>query len=503
MDFIDSFLNKITMYRLTLWGLSLLAALSIAFTLFGWLPYTGFELLTSLLLLLIAARAANAVGALFTKATPTPESAYITALILFFILQPIQSSQDALFIMLAAAIAMLSKYIIAVNKKHLFNPAAFAVFVFSVFGSGIAIWWVATPIMLPFVIILGFLLVRKLRRADLFWSFAVVATITFLVRSLLSGVDLLSSASLLITSFPIIFFGTVMLTEPQTTPPNRVDRLIYGGLVGILFSIAFQVGPVSETPQFALLVGNIYSFFVSRYKRFNLRFQSITPLARDSYELVFVPETVVSFAPGQYMEWTSPHKKKDSRGVRRYFTIASAPSDPFIKLGLRMPVESSSFKDSLKNVKKNTVLSASNVAGGFTLPKDPNQKIAAIAGGIGITPFMSMFRHLAAQNAKRDIVLIYAAATPLDFAYKEEIDSFKDSIGLRVHYLPTDLIELGDWKGPSGYLTNVMIQKDIPDYTSRHWYLSGPDAMVKNYKWLVRGMGVPATSIKTDYFPGF
>ena len=503
MDFIDSFLNRITMYRLTLWGLSLLAVLAVAFTLVGWLPYTGFELLISLMLLLIAARAANAVGVLFTKAAPTPESSYITALILFFILAPVQSSHDALFIMLAAVIAMLSKYILAINKKHLFNPAAFAVFVFSIFNIGTVTWWVATPIMLPFVAIFGFLLVHKLSRADLFWSFTIVAFAVFIVRSLLAGTDLVSSASLFITSFPVIFFGTIMLTEPQTTPPTKTDRIIYGGLTGILFSVAFQFGTLSATPEFALLVGNIYSFAVSRGKRIKLRFHSRKQLARDTYELAFVPETPISFQPGQYMEWTSPHQKKDSRGVRRYFTIASAPSDSFIRLGLKMPVESSTFKDSLKNIQKDMVLSATNAEGGFTLSKDPDQKIACIAGGIGITPFMSMFRHLAAQNARRDMVLIYAAATPLDFAYKDEIDSFRDSIGLRVYYLPTDFTELSDWDGPSGYLTNAIIQKDIPDFASRHWYLSGPDAMVKNYKWLVKGMGVHARNIKTDHFPGF
>jgi ferredoxin-NADP reductase len=503
MDFIDSFLNRITMYRLTLFGLSGLAIISIAFCLVGWLPYTGFQLLISLILLLIAARAANAVGALFTKASPTPESSYITALILFFILAPVQSAHDALFLMLAAAVAMFSKYIIAINKKHLFNPAAFAVFIFSVLGSGIAIWWVATPVMLPFTIILGFLLVRKLRRADLFFTFAITAIIVFLVRALISGVDVPTAAIQLFTSWPLIFFGTIMLTEPQTTPPEKTDRFIYGGIAGLLFSLSFQFGTLSATPEFALLVGNIYSCFVSKHHRFKLRYQSSTQLTRDTYELNFVPETSTSFEPGQYMEWTMPHRTSDKRGVRRYFTIASDPSDPFIRLGVRMPVESSTFKDSLKNLKKEEVLSATGIAGGFTLPKDPNQKIACIAGGIGITPFMSMFRHLAAQSARRDIVLIYAAATPLDFAYQKEIDSFKDSIGLRVIYLPTDFSEMTGWDGPSGYVTNALIKKEISDFASRQWYLSGPDAMVKNYKWLVRGMGIPGKSIRTDYFPGF
>lgn len=503
MNSIDSFLNRITMYRLTLWGLSLLAALSVLFTLFGWLPFTGFELLISLALLLIAARAANAVGALFTKAATTPESAYITALILFFILSPVQSAGDALLLMLAAAIAMLSKYFIAYKGKHLFNPAAFAAFAFSIFGSGIATWWVATPILLPFTLILGLLLVRKLRRFDLFWSFTIAAVLVFAVRSLLEAQPLGTSLIQLLTSWPLIFFGMVMVTEPQTTPPTRADRSIYGIITGVLFSLSFNFGTLSATPEFALLVGNIYSFFVGSRRRFNLTFDSHTQLARDVYELSFIPEAAIAFQPGQYMEWTAPHRKKDNRGIRRYFTIASAPSDPFIRLGVRMPVESSSFKDSLKNIQKGTMLSASNVAGGFVLPIDANQKIACIAGGIGVTPFMSMFRHLASQGARRDIVLIYAAMTPLDFAYKDEIESIKDAIGLRVLYLPTDLTEITNWQGPSGFLTNIIIKDFIPDFAARHWYLSGPQAMVENYKWLVHTMGVRAKAIKTDYFPGF
>jgi ferredoxin-NADP reductase len=503
MELIDSFLNKITMYRLTFLGLTSLAILTIFFAFLGWMPYTALDLLLSLIALLIAAWATNAACALLVKATPTPEAAFITALILFFILTPLASAGDALILMLVAAIAMVSKYVIVWKKKHLFNPTAFGVFVLTILGSGVAIWWVAMPLLLPFVAVLGLLMVRKLRRFDLLLSFAIAAIVVYVGRSVVEGVNLVTALQQFFTSWPLVFFGTIMLTEPQTMPPVSSDRVVYGALVGFLFSIPFTYGTFSTTPELALLVGNVYSWFVSMHKRVMLRFSNSSELSRGTYELVFVPDDPFKFESGQYMEWTSPHQKNDKRGIRRYFTISSAPADPFVRLGVRIPVEGSTFKDSLRDLKKDDVITATNVAGGFTLPHDPKQKIACIAGGIGITPFISMFRDLAMRHERRDISLIYAAATPLDFAYQEEIDSFKDSIGLKVIYLPTDFTEVTGWSGPSGYVTNVLIQNSVPDYLSRHWYLSGPEAMVKNYKWLMRGMNVPSRLIKTDYFPGF
>jgi ferredoxin-NADP reductase len=294
-----------------------------------------------------------------------------------------------------------------------------------------------------------------------------------------------------------------MLIEPQTMPWAKGDRRIYAVLVGLLFSLSFQFGTLSATPEFALLAGNLYTFAVGSRRRTQLAFHSSTKLSRNAHEFSFVPDSPLVFQPGQYIEWTVPHRRPDKRGIRRYFTVSSAPSDPFIRLGSRIPTESSTFKDALVALTKNSSVSATNVAGEFTLPHDPNQSVAAVAGGVGITPFMSMFRQLANDHTRRDIVLVYAAPSPLDFAYKDEIDSIKDSIGLRVIYLPTDFEELTNWSGPSGYLTEEFIQKEITDFTTRHWYLSGPTGMVENYKHLIRTLGVPRSSIKTDYFPGF
>jgi ferredoxin-NADP reductase/Na+-translocating ferredoxin:NAD+ oxidoreductase RnfD subunit len=521
MSAVDSFLNRITMYRLVLYGLWVLAGVATVEAFLGWLSFTPIDLIVSLLLLLLSTRAVNAACALFTKATPTPESAYVTALILFFILSPIQSSTDALFFLLAGAIAMLSKYLLVFGKKHIFNPAALAALVLSVAGTGLVVWWIATPVLLPFVLIIGFLVIRKVRRFELFWYFALTALAVCLARAALLGssFSLVASASEFLTSFPLFYFGAFMLTEPQTMPANEGHRRIFAVLVGFLFSVSFAFGPLTASPELTLLLGNLYAFAVNMRKRVTLSLHSVTKLSRDAYEYAFVasvPSTSYNaqailndanasfrFQPGQYLEWTLGHKSPDKRGIRRYFTIASAPSDPYVRLAVKMPVESSTFKAALRGFKKGNEITAAGVYGSFLLPKNPDTGILAIAGEIGIAPFISMFRELAALHERRDVVLIYAATTPLDFAYEQELEEFQDSIGLKVIYLPTDFSELAGWNGPSGYITDELIHKEVPDYKDRTWYLSGPNAMVESYRMFARQLGIARRAIKTHHFPGF
>jgi glycine betaine catabolism B len=502
---IDYFLNRTSPYRLLLNGLWILAGISLVETFLGWLAYTPIDLILSLALLLFTARVTNSLCVLFTRATPAPESASITALLLFFILTPLQSASDALFFIIAAALAIISKYAISYGRRAVFNPAAFAVFVLSVAGSSLVSWWVATTVLLPFVLILGFFVVRKTKQGKLFWIFAVTAFVVGTGKSMLMGAAFLPSASALLTIFPLIFFGTLMLTDPQTMPASEGKRGMYAFLVGLLFPLSFSFtgpfGTFAGSPELALLVGNAYAFAFDVKKRASLSFHGMTKLSRDLYEFAFVANPNLPFQSGQYVEVTAPHSKVDNRGTRRYFSISSPPADHFLRLTARIPVESSTFKDTLRDLKKGNELSALGPYGAFVLPKDPNQKILAIAGGVGIAPFMSIFRHLAQQHERRDVVLIYTADTPLDFAYQEEIDSIKGPIGLKVIYLPTDFSELSGWEGPSGFITSGFIEKEIRDYKKRCWYIAGADSFVQSQTELTRALSID--SVKKESFSGF
>ena len=105
---------------------------------------------------------------------------------------------------------------------------------------------------------------------------------------------------------------------------------------------------------------------------------------------------------------------------------------------------------------------------------------------------------------KRDIVLLYTAKSASDFAYKDIFDEAASRGIIRAVYTITDPKEVPmDWNGRVGRINEHLIQKEIPDFTSRHFYLSGPNAMVETYEKLLKKLGVRDNHIKKDYFPGF
>src|SRR5689334_11829000 len=124
---IDKALNRVTMYRLVLYYLIGLLAVGLALSFARVLPYDPYALLCTIGLEIAACWATNLIFARTFGAPVNSESFYISALILALIITPIQSTHDIWFLAWAAVWAMASKYILAIHKKHLFNPVAFAV----------------------------------------------------------------------------------------------------------------------------------------------------------------------------------------------------------------------------------------------------------------------------------------------------------------------------------------------------------------------------------------
>jgi ferredoxin-NADP reductase/Na+-transporting NADH:ubiquinone oxidoreductase subunit NqrB len=491
MNFLDSFLNRITMYRLVLYGLCVLVAYSFALSIVGILSYGATNLAVSLAILLAMCWVSNYVFAKLFSAATNVESVWITALILFLTLAPPASTTEVVTVALAGVLAMASKYFLAIRKKHLFNPAGISLLIVSIAGTGMASWWVGSPVLLPVVVVVGLLLVRKIRRFDVFWSFVGASAAVALLTTLVQQLSITETISSLVLSGPLVFFSTVMLTEPLTMPPSRWLRVVYGIIIGALFTLQFHLGPLYATPQVALIVGNVYAYLVSSRQKLLLRLESIERLSAHVYEFIFRPDQKLAFVAGQYLEWTLPHGHPDSRGNRRYFTVASSPTESAIRLGVRIDEHPSSFKKALVSMPEGGELTASSLAGDFTLPADATQKLVFIAGGVGITPFASMIRYLLDTIDRRDIILFYAASSEKDFAYRELIEEAVRILGIRSIYITNERI------------TREMLQSHIPDILKRNYYLSGPEAMVKTYKSLLVGLDIPRRSIHTDYFPGF
>jgi Na+-transporting NADH:ubiquinone oxidoreductase subunit NqrB len=182
ISIIDNFLNKITMYRLVLYYLVALVVVAGIFGALGILPYSPIALTFSVAVLIAVAFVTNELFAKVFKAQPNTESIYITALILALIISPVAPTNlvGVSFLIWVAVLAMASKYILALNKKHIFNPAAFAVALTAFAIGQSATWWVGGNLpMMAFVVVGGLLITRKIRRFDLVLSFRPCRTIPF------------------------------------------------------------------------------------------------------------------------------------------------------------------------------------------------------------------------------------------------------------------------------------------------------------------------------------
>lgn len=492
------------MYRLVLYYLVGLLAVAIVGCAFGVLPFNPLVLLASAVILTIICWATNTLFASVFKIPANVESAYITALILALIISPAMTTANFLFLGWAGILAITAKYLLTIKQKHFFNPAAIAVVITALVLNQSASWWVGTMSMSAFVCLGGLLIVRKVRRTRLVISFFISALVVISAYTLAKGGDVLGTLPRVLVNTPIFFFAFVMLTEPLTMPPRHSLQIMYGALVGLLFAPQNHLGLIYSTPELALVIGNIFSYAVSPKMKLLLKFKAKIQQTPDVYDFVFTVDRPVKFIPGQYLEWTLGHDKPDNRGNRRYFTIASSPTEPEIMMGVKFYDKASSFKQQLLAMNEDTIISASQLAGDFTLPKNAQEKSVFIAGGIGVTPFRSMIKYLLDTKQPRDIVMFYSNRTASDIAYKDIFDQAVKDLKIKVVYTLSEASDVpANWRGQVGKIDATMIKAEVPDYLERIFYLSGPRSMVDAFKKVLLDMGVSRKKIRTDFFPGF
>ncbi|PZQ90574.1 MAG: oxidoreductase [Leifsonia xyli] len=497
---VDRLLGRVTMYLLVVIVLVVLALLALVLALSGAIATDPLAILASAVVLVGASWLVNQLLGLIFRTRPLTESGIITALLLLFVLDPTLDPTGLAMLALAAAIAAASKYLIAWRGRHLVNPAAFAAVVVGVSGLAFSSWWVATGPMLPAVALGALLILWRTRRLGMGLLYIAVAGGVLFVRFLSFGSDVASALSFTFLSAPVVFAAGFMLSEPLTMPPRRWQRLAYAVIVALLTSVPFTLGPFRNTPELALVIGGVLAFLFGQRRAVKLELTSKRQLTPTAWEFRFRPVAPVRFAPGQYLELTLPHRRPDAGGIRRVFSIASAPADPQLAVGVRIREEASSFKRTLRALEVGARVRATGVWGDFTLPRDPAAKLAFVAAGIGITPFVSQLGALAAAGRAADAELLYAVRAASDLAFREELAA----TGVRVAVLspddPGELPAHWSWLGPDA-LTAELVHAAIPDAASRHVYLSGAPGDVARLSRALRAAGT--RRIRTDVFLGY
>lgn len=502
--YVDYLLDRITMYRLVLYYLLVLLGGAVVASVIGLINYDPIAIVFTAAFITAISFVTNKVFAYVFNAPANVESVYITALILACIISPVSNIHGVPFIFWAAVLAQASKYILTLKGKHIFNPVAIAV-VLTAFGLGsTASWWVGNAVLTPLIVIGGLMIIRKTRREHMVFSFFISSLLLISLFALLGSTSLTRTYNQVFLHSSLFFFAFVMLTEPLTSPTTRLRQILYGAVVGVLFPPQVHFLSFYLTPELALSAGNILTYFISPKQRLVLNLSEKLQLSPDIMDFIFRPKVRLNYLPGQYLEWTLPHPNTDSRGNRRYFTLASSPTEDTLRIGVKFYENGSSYKRNLHDVAAGGVVAAGQLAGDFTLPKDKTKKLVFVAGGIGVTPFRSMLKYLIDTKEKRNIVVIFSNKLAEDIVYKDVLDEAERELGIKTIYTVTDKEhEPSSWTGNVGRVDSAMIQSQIPDWKERTYYLSGPHVMVVGFEKTLTEMGIPSSQIKKDFFPGF
>ncbi|MFA5231288.1 MAG: RnfABCDGE type electron transport complex subunit D [Candidatus Omnitrophota bacterium] len=176
------------------------------------------------------------------------ESSIVSALIIGFVLA---SDNPWWMISFASLTAVCSKYLIRFNKKHIFNPAAFGIFLsILLFGAstqwkGTFLWYILLPVGLYFT--------YKLRKLELIAGYLLTALSLFGIQAVLNKAPLID-----IFGYLSYFYVFIMLIEPKTTPIKPLAKLSFGIAAAGLIFIFIQVQVKFDSELAALLILNIF-----------------------------------------------------------------------------------------------------------------------------------------------------------------------------------------------------------------------------------------------------
>jgi ferredoxin-NADP reductase len=193
----------------------------------------------------------------------------------------------------------------------------------------------------------------------------------------------------------------------------------------------------------------------------------------------------------------------DGKGNARAFSIVSAPYEDEIVVATRM--RDTAYKRVLKAMPPGARANLRGPTGKFTLERAETRPAVFLAGGIGITPFVSILRQAARDHLARDLWMFYSNRRPEDAAFLDEL------LALRQHNpryrLVGTMTEMEKssrpWSGETGFLDRAMLERHLKNLAAAVYYMAGPPGLVETMQKMLTDSGVKDEAIRTDEFYGY
>ena len=211
-----------------------------------------------------------------------------------------------------------------------------------------------------------------------------------------------------------------------------------------------------------------------------------------------------SFSAGQFADVTlTDPLETDAEGNTRTFSIASPPFANELVFTTRM--RNTAFKRSLKQVMLTAEVKISPAAGSFTLHKNLTKPAIFLAGGIGITPFLSMAQQADRDRLSQKLFLFYSNRRPEDAAFLDTLRALETTNpNFRLICTMTEMSKSKEeWKGETALIDKEMLCRHLANLQGPIYYIAGPPTMVTAMRGTLVNAGIEENDIRTDEFVGY
>ncbi len=200
-----------------------------------------------------------------------------------------------------------------------------------------------------------------------------------------------------------------------------------------------------------------------------------------------LPEPI-DFVPGQFVQVIIEGIPKPAS-----FSIASSPNDKeHIELAFHTVGQVTGV---LAKMIPGSHCKLRGPLGRFTYAEED---AVALAGGIGITPFICALRYLRDNNLPNKYTLLYSGKSKPALLYYDEIEEIAKNHE-NIDFVPTITREAPeDWSGETRRCDAEMIIAHVPDYKKRTFYLCGPKSYLDAMIAILKELEIPDSQIKRE-----
>ena len=157
------------------------------------------------------------------------------------------------------------------------------------------------------------------------------------------------------------------------------------------------------------------------------------------------------------------------------------------------------FSESVRDIEPGTAVFVDGPHGAFSVDRSQAPGYVLIAGGVGITPMMSVLNTLADRADPRPILLIYSTSTESELAYSDEIEALKRRLDLETRFVLEEPPH--DWDAEQGRITGELLERHLPEERFlRHCFVCGPNPMMDAVERALHAHGVPPTHVHLEKF---